>query len=120
MPSPSALTHEIRQSFGEWFYKRRKTELGLSQGAIAEISGLSRQQIIRIEKGESGTTRESIPGLARALQVDESVITAKAGLSTDDVDMVPIEWRALWLETPIEARPRLLKATRGVKEAIAF
>jgi transcriptional regulator with XRE-family HTH domain len=121
MPSPTALTHEVRQAFSEWF-KKRRNELGLSQEAVAEVSGLSRQQIIRIEKAESGTTRESAPGLARALQVSEEILRMKAGLAGEQSSGldIPPELVDYWRMVPEKKRTAFLKQVRGAAELAAF
>ena len=121
MPSPTALTHEVRQSFSEWFKQRRK-EIGLSQETVADLSNLSRQQIIRIEKAESGTTRESIPGLARALQVSEELMAQKAGLGTDQTISIdiPQEYIDYLRMVPEKRREKFLKTVRSAAEMAAF
>lgn len=112
MPSPTALTQDVRQKFAQWFFQRRK-ELGLSQGIVAELSGLSRQQIIRIEKGESGTTHESLAGIARALQVSTDLLAQYAGLGSDTTpNDIPVELVSAWNRVPTEKRPQFLRAVR--------
>lgn len=120
MPSPTVLTLEVRQRFAQWFFHRRKTELGLSQEAVAEISGLSRQQIIRIEKGESGTTHESIPGLAKALQVSEGLLAQYAGLGSETSPLdIPVELVSAWRQVPRERQARFLRAVRSMADAVS-
>lgn len=120
MPSPTGLTHEVRQKFAQWFFTRRK-ELGLSQEVVAELSGLSRQQIMRIEKGESGTTHESLPGLASALQVTNDLLAQYAGLGSETMpNDIPVELVSAWNRVPVARRSGFLKAVRATAEALSI
>lgn len=49
----------------------RRIELGLSQGALGERIGMSRQWIVRFENGHAGVaTIEHVTRLAEALDLD--------------------------------------------------
>ena len=51
--------------------KSLRSKLGLNQEDIAEYLGLSRQQIIRYEKGESAVPTDNLTKLAELFSVDE-------------------------------------------------
>lgn len=49
----------------------RRTDLGLSQAALADAIGMSRQWVVRFENGHSGTaTVEHLLAIADALHLD--------------------------------------------------
>lgn len=49
--------------------RKRRRDMGLSQAVLAEHAGVSRQDVIRIEKGEPGVRWEKVHRVLRALQV---------------------------------------------------
>lgn len=46
--------------------RTRRSAMGLSQRALAESAGISRETVIRVERGE-GTTLRNLQALAKAL-----------------------------------------------------
>lgn len=80
MATPSSPTKEDKATFGNWLREMRKTR-GLSQEEAAKRAGIVRQQWLRIESGESGTRRETVPGIAFALGLPESEVFQRAGFA---------------------------------------
>lgn len=68
-------------TFGAWIKQKRETEK-LSQGGAAERAGIDRQQWFRIENGISGTRRETVIKMAKALSADENEALHLAGFAT--------------------------------------
>lgn len=62
------MQSEKTDNVGEWIRKIR-VRRGLSQRALAQISGLSANAISRIERGESSPTVTSLHRIAAALEV---------------------------------------------------
>jgi transcriptional regulator with XRE-family HTH domain len=53
--------------------------LGINQTEAGRRAGISRTQWTRIERGESGTRRENVPGIAKAIRTDLSEAYRRAG-----------------------------------------
>ncbi|MCD9188286.1 MAG: helix-turn-helix domain-containing protein [Pyrinomonadaceae bacterium] len=66
--------------FGAWL-KAQRENAKLSQEGLGDRIEVDRQTIYRIENGLSGTKRETVIALAKALQVSESEALIKAGFS---------------------------------------
>ncbi len=73
-------TEEQRKEFGNWLREHRVV-LGISQAEAGKRAGISRTQWIRLERGESGTKRENILGIAKAIKADLHETYRKAGYS---------------------------------------
>jgi transcriptional regulator with XRE-family HTH domain len=67
-----------RKRFGEWLYEHRVV-LKINQAEAGRRAGMSRTQWIRLEHGESGTKRENIPAIAKAIKADLHETYRKAG-----------------------------------------
>jgi|SRR5215216_1598379 len=67
-----------RKRFGEWLYQHRVV-LKINQAEAGRRAGMSRTQWIRLEHGESGTKRENIPAIAKAIKADLHETYRKAG-----------------------------------------
>jgi transcriptional regulator with XRE-family HTH domain len=67
-----------RKRFGEWLYEHRVV-LKINQAEAGRRAGISRTQWIRLEHGESGTKRENIPAIAKAIKADLHETYRKAG-----------------------------------------
>ena len=62
-------TVSLRQSFAANL-KRERIALGLSQKALAHVTGVHRTFIGSVERGESNITIDNIEKLARALKIE--------------------------------------------------
>jgi Helix-turn-helix. len=71
-------TERDRKRFGEWLYEHR-VALKINQAEAGRRAGISRTQWIRLEHGESGTKRENIPAIAKAIKADLHETYRKAG-----------------------------------------
>ncbi len=67
-----------RKRFGDWLYEHR-VALKINQAEAGRRAGISRTQWIRLEHGESGTKRENIPAIAKAIKADLHETYRKAG-----------------------------------------
>lgn len=67
-----------KNELGNWLYLHRK-KLELNQTQAARRAGISRTQWSRLENGESGTKRELVPNLAKAVKADLHETYRKAG-----------------------------------------
>lgn len=67
-----------KSELGDWL-KLHREKLGINQGEAAKRAKLSRTQWARLETGESGTRREHIPQLAKAVKADLHETYRKAG-----------------------------------------
>lgn len=108
-------------SFAQWIISRRKS-LRLSQSECAELAGVSTPVWCEYENTEKDRQprRSTVEKIARALDVDIDVAMKEAGYSPQlTPPEIPVEWARLWLSTPADRREKLMKATRGVQEAIA-
>lgn len=59
--------------------KERRTALGLSQDDLKKVTELSKAQVSRIERGESGTTWETLAKLSSALHMPTDWMGAPDG-----------------------------------------
>lgn len=62
----------------EWLKEHRK-RLGISQTEAGKRAGMSRTQWTRLELGESGTRRENVPNIAKAVNADLAETYKRAG-----------------------------------------
>jgi transcriptional regulator with XRE-family HTH domain len=76
-----------REIFRFYLIQSRKGQ-NLSQEKLAEMSGLSKQQVYRIEKGQSWPPAETIQRLANALGVSESYLFGGA-VKPDEIAKFP-------------------------------
>lgn len=67
-----------------------RTELGLSQEKLAELSGCHPTYIGQLERGEKNATLESIEKIALALNVSLSKLFEKLGGEEDSTDSIPL------------------------------
>lgn len=63
---------------GNWL-KLHREKLGINQTVAAKKAKISRTQWARLETGESGTRRELIPRIAKAINADLNETYRKAG-----------------------------------------
>jgi transcriptional regulator with XRE-family HTH domain len=93
--------------FGKWL-KLHREKLGINQTEASKRAGISRTQWARLELGDSGTRRNLIPKIAKAIKADLHETYRKAGFTP------PIE--ELYLPSLIEDFNYL---PRRVKEDVA-
>jgi transcriptional regulator with XRE-family HTH domain len=109
----------ISTEFGAWLRERRK-QLGMSQGDAAKRAGISRQQWLRIEAAESGTRRETIPGIAFALSVPVAEAMERAGYSASFALEEARELEMILSGVPPGKRRALLRAFRAMAETVTI
>lgn len=80
---PSMLPKSHWEQFGAWIRKSRR-DAELTQKQVAQKAEIHEVQLARIEKGESGTKRDTVIALAKAIGVDESITLNMAGYATVD------------------------------------
>ena len=66
------------QQFGKWL-KQKRLLANLTQTQVGNRAGITDVQVARIEKGESGTKRETVISLAQAIGIDSGETLNKAG-----------------------------------------
>lgn len=109
--------------------KRLRKAAKLTQGRLAELSGVSQQLISQIERGENATTRE-LPALASALhvgvhEIDESFVAVDGDLNvlqvaTDDDSKLLLTYRFLGEPDPANDELMRLLAKASPAERKAF
>ncbi len=67
-----------------------RTEKGLSQERLAELSGCHPTYIGQIERGEKNATMESIEKISVALNVSLSKLFEKLGAQDDETSSIPL------------------------------
>jgi len=80
---PSLLPKSHWEEFGAWIRKMRR-DAELTQKQVATKAEIHEVQLARIEKGESGTKRETVIAIAKAIGIDVSLTLNKAGFATVD------------------------------------
>ncbi|MBE6554386.1 MAG: helix-turn-helix transcriptional regulator [Ruminococcaceae bacterium] len=68
-----------------------RTEQGLSQEKLAELSGCHPTYIGQIERGEKNATIESIEKISASLNVSLSKLFEKLGAQDGEVSNIPLE-----------------------------
>jgi transcriptional regulator with XRE-family HTH domain len=77
---------ELSRRFGAVIRQERKRK-GVSQERLAQLSGLDRTYVQRIERGGSNPSLEKIDALARALQrLPSDLIALADGSATEEED----------------------------------
>ncbi len=89
-----------REELGEWLSEHRK-RLNLNQAEAGKRAGISRTQWTRLELGLSGTRRENIPRIAKAVNADLVETYKRAGFDPpreliDDVGFDESEFKFLF------------------------
>jgi len=77
-PEDTTVKDRRRGGLSEWLLEHRK-RLGLTQTEAGELAGMSRTQWTRLELGESGTRRENVPKIAKAINADLAETYKRAG-----------------------------------------
>ncbi|PYP84009.1 MAG: hypothetical protein DMF61_21460 [Blastocatellia bacterium AA13] len=79
-------SEEHRKRFGRWLRDHRVV-LGINQTEAGRRAGISRTQWTRLEHGESGTRRENVPGIAKAIKADLLETYRRAGYAPPSSDV---------------------------------
>lgn len=84
MPGPSSTKPPVSQATGEFGrrLRSRRTQMGLSQEALAERTSLHWSYISLVERGQKNLTLHNILRLAAVLEVDAGELVS--GLPLDD------------------------------------
>ena len=80
---------EIARSVGQRI-RNYRTQRGLSQEKLAELSGCHPTYIGQVERGEKNATLESIEKIASALNVSLSKLFEKLGSQEDGTRDIPL------------------------------
>lgn len=75
------------QRFGKWLRTQRR-QADLTQAQVARRAGIHELQVGRIEKGESGTKRETVIALANAIGIDLELALNQAGYAAVKPDEI--------------------------------
>lgn len=97
---PSMVPKKHWENFGAWVRQTRRMA-DLTQKRVAEKAGIHEVQVARIEKGESGTKRETVIALAKALGTDEAIALNKAGYA-----LVEEDFKTRLIIPPYPKRPK--------------
>ena len=93
---------EIAKSVGQRI-RNYRTQQGLSQEKLAELSGCHPTYIGQLERGEKNATIESIDKIATALNVPMSTLFEQLGGQNDGSRNIPLEcYEFLSAKTPDE------------------
>lgn len=91
--------------------RRLRQASGLSQGALAAASGLSRRMIVNLESGDTNVSLSSLDKLADALGVDFVSMIADPAASSQRIDAVG------WRGAGPDSEGILLGSTPAAREA---
>lgn len=73
------------KEFGLWLREQRLS-LGINQTEAGRRAGMSRTHWTRLELGESGTRRENIPKIAKAVKASLQETYRRAGYSSPEIE----------------------------------
>lgn len=76
--SGTVASHTILTQLGKAI-RARRLELGLSQEALANLSGIDRSHMGKIERGERNVTLLNVERVSKVLSVVPSTLLANAG-----------------------------------------
>jgi transcriptional regulator with XRE-family HTH domain len=103
--------------------KQLRTAVKLTQKEVAHVAGITDVQLSRIENGESGTSRDTIPGLAAALGADLSETYQRAGffppISSDEDEAFAEEIALLVKRVPRQSRDMYKRIVKANAESVA-
>ena len=85
-PEPSAVLAHVGSNL-----RRARTDAGLSQAALAELSGISRRTIVNLEAGEANISLTGVDRLATALGSSFTALVSAPGSAPTAIDEVA--WR---------------------------
>ncbi len=86
-----------------------RTQLGLSQEKLAELSGCHPTYIGQLERGEKNATVESIAKIASSLNVSLSKLFENLGDATTQKRNIPLECYEFLLAKTSEEQEQILK-----------
>lgn len=96
--------------------RARREELGWSLSEAVSGTGLTKQQLSRIEKGLSGTRQSTLEALARKLGMPESWPAGEANATSTPASPEELRHLAALRRLPIELRGHLEAVVAGVAE----
>ncbi|QHC57546.1 helix-turn-helix transcriptional regulator [Rathayibacter sp. VKM Ac-2760] len=85
-PEPAAVLAHVGSNL-----RRARQEAGLSQAALAELSGISRRTIVNVEAGEANISLTGVDRLAQALGSSFTALVSAPGAVRTAIDEVA--WR---------------------------
>lgn len=106
---------------GKWVKEHRKLRK-ITQEELAAAAGITRYQLIRIENGESKTTRETASALAVALEQNEGEALRLAGYDGEPTPTISREEAELlsdYRSVPETERRKFLSITKATSQALA-
>lgn len=80
------MTGKQRKEFGSWLRGHREA-LAINQAEAGRRARMSRTQWTRLELGESGTRRENIPHIAKAIKADLHETYRRAGFVSPNEEL---------------------------------
>lgn len=86
-----------------------RTQLGLSQEKLAELSGCHPTYIGQLERGEKNATLESVEKIASSLNVSLSVLFENLGVKKMGEENIPLECYEFLLTKNKEEQKQILK-----------
>lgn len=93
-----------------------RTQLGLSQEKLAELSGCHPTYIGQLERGEKNATLESIDKVAAALQISLSKLFENlGGVDTDECN-IPLEGYEFLLSKNKKEQKQIIRFMRELDE----
>jgi len=112
-------TEQMWFEFGSWIKSIREAAR-LSQAGAANRAGIDRQQWYRIENGLSGSKRETVIAMAKAVSVNIDEALTRAGFAAIDEPEHDPEglYHGLDKLSP-EMRKLAIKQVRGIMDALA-
>lgn len=86
-----------------------RTQLGLSQERLAELSGCHPTYIGQVERGEKNATLESIEKISSALNVPLSQLFEKIDENTEQATNIPLSCYELVASKPTDEQEKIYK-----------
>lgn len=86
-----------------------RTELGLSQEKLAELSSCHPTYIGQLERGEKNATVESIEKVAKALKISLPKLFENLGVQDDKNRNIPLECYEFLLTKTLEEQEQIIK-----------
>lgn len=93
-----------------------RTQLGLSQEKLAELSGCHPTYIGQLERGEKNATLESIDKVAAALQISLSKLFENLGGADTDECNIPLEGYEFLISKNKKEQKQIIRFMRELDE----